>query len=105
LNINEFQEFLPSIEVYDIIFTKHFKERTDEDGRNLEQFEDVNAVHKLITSETPKGVIDQENNKFQILYRINDKYDAILICAVRNESPLKLALITGFKQESSRRVK
>lgn len=103
MNIKEFQELLSSIEIYDLIITDHFKMRAE--GRNLEQLADVNQLHTMLTTEVPKGIIDQENGKFQIFYRNNDKYDVILICAVRDESPIKLAMVTGYKQEINRRVK
>lgn len=103
MNIKEFQELLSSIEIYDLIFTDHFKMRIE--GRNLDQFADIDQLYQILTTETPKGIMNQEDNKFKLFYRINDKYDAVLVCAVRNESPVKLALVTGYKQEINRRVK
>ncbi|NOQ48451.1 MAG: hypothetical protein GQ576_04845 [Methanococcoides sp.] len=103
MNIKEFQELLSAIEIYYLVFSNHFKLRAEE--RGLDQFADVNQLHTILTTEVPKGIVDQENNKFQIIYRINDKYDAILICAVRNESPVRISLVTCIKQEAKRRVK
>jgi hypothetical protein len=103
LNIKEFQELLSSIEIYDLIFTDHFKMRVE--GRELKQFADIDQLHAILTTEVPKGIVNQEDNKFKIIYGINDKYDAILICAVRSESPVRISLITCIKQEANRRVK
>jgi len=103
LNIKEFQDTLTSVEIDELVFTDHFKLRAEQ--RGLDQFADVNQLYIILTTEVPKGIVNQENNKFQIIYRNNDKYDAILICAVRSESPLKISLVTCIPQEIKRRVK
>lgn len=103
MNIQEFQELLSSIEVYDLMPSPHFELRARE--RKLSQYEDINQLYTILTTEIPKGIVNQEDDKFQIIYRINDKYDAILICAVKSKNPVKLSLITVYKQENNRRVK
>lgn len=103
MNLKAFQEILSSLEIEDLIFTKHFKQRVEE--RGLTQFADVAQLHSILTTDVPKGIVDQENDKFQMIYRINDKYDAILICTVQSENPVKILLVTCFKQEVKRRVK
>ena len=103
MNIKDFQELLSSIEIYDLVLTDHFKMKVEE--RGLDQLADVYQLRTMLTTEVPEKIVDQEENKFKMFYRINGKYDIILICAVRSENPVKISLVTSYKQDINRRVK
>ena len=103
MNIQEFQNVLESVKVEELYLTKHFKDRAIQ--RKLHEFANVDHVHQILTTEVPEGIVNQGNDKFQIIYNHNDKYDAIFICSLKNRNPLKISMVTLIKQETSRRVK
>ena len=91
MNIMQFHESLQTIDINNITFSKHFVKRTKE--RGLEDLTDLATLHDMISTEDPAGIVDQENNKFQVLYRHNDKYDVVIIIAVKSTNPLKVSLV------------
>jgi len=103
LNIRQFHESLQTIDIDNITFSKHFVKRTKE--RGLDHLADLATSHNMISTEDPAGIVDQENNKFQVLYRHNDKYDVVIIIAVRSTNPFKVSLVTCFPREVERRIK
>ncbi len=47
----------------------------------------------------------QSETKFKIFYSIDEEYDLIIVVEVRDTDPVKINLITVYKQEAKRRVR
>jgi hypothetical protein len=49
--------------------------------------------------------LQQDEQKFKVLYPYNEDYDLIIIFSVKEIKPIKYSLVTCFKEASKKRVR
>lgn len=101
LNIYTFGQHLSAITVDSIYETVHFRKRII--SRFGEAF--IEEVYKIIFDRTPVGILQQDEQKFKVLYPYNKDYDLIIIFSVKEIKPIKYSLVTCFKEASKKRVR
>ena len=101
MNIYTFGQFLSTVTVDSIHETKHFRER--ERLRFGDEF--AKEMYYFVFECVPVAIIQQDKQKFKVLYSYNDKYDITVVFGVKDEYPQKLSLITCYKVESKRRLR
>lgn len=101
LNIYTFGQNLSAITIDGIHETTHFRKRII--GRFGEEF--ITEVYRIIFDCTPVGILQQDEQKFKVLYSYNEDYDLIIIFSVKELKPIKYSLVTCFKEASKKRVR
>jgi len=48
---------------------------------------DIDGMHELLVSGDPVAISNQEEDKFEILFNLNEDYDLALIVAVDDTNP------------------
>ncbi|WP_319642217.1 hypothetical protein [Methanovulcanius yangii] len=67
---------------------------------------DIDGMYELLRSGDPVSITNQEEDKFVILFNLNENYDLVMVVGVDDTNPeIILRLITCYKQERSRRVR
>lgn len=67
---------------------------------------DIDGIHKMLISSDPVAISNQEGEKFEILFNLNEDYDLALVVSVKDTNPeIIIRLITCYKKERKRRVK
>ncbi|MBP1908275.1 hypothetical protein [Methanolobus bombayensis] len=101
LDIYAFGQYLSTITVENIHETMHFRKRIE--TRFGEEFS--KEVYHTIFDCTPVGILQQNEQKFKVLYRYNEDYDLIIIFGVKDLDPIQYSLVTCFKEASKRRMR
>lgn len=98
MSISTFCQFLSTITVDDIHVTLHFAERV-----GVRFGEGINEIYKFIFDCDPVGVLEQDTGKFKVLYNYNEEYDLSIVFSVKDENPIRISLVTCFKEPAKRR--
>ncbi|WP_340819823.1 hypothetical protein [Methanolobus sp. WCC4] len=101
MDIYTFGKHLSSIEVDNIYETMHFRARIE--ARFGEGF--IEEIYSIIFEKTPVGILQQNGQKFKVLYRYSEKYDISVIIGIKEHEPIKFSLVTCFKESSGKRVR
>ncbi len=73
------------------------------DERKSDIYPDLNGIIKIILNEIPLGILKQSEDKFKLIYNLNNDYDYIIIISVKRTNPLRINLVSCFPEESRRR--
>ncbi|MCS3923412.1 hypothetical protein [Methanosalsum natronophilum] len=103
MNITQFQEYLQKVDIDNITFSNHFVKRAHE--RNLDNLKNKANLHDMFSREIPERIVNQENNKFKVVYTYNNKYDVVMVISVKSTNKFSISLVTCFLQEVERRMK
>jgi hypothetical protein len=63
----------------------------------------LNGIIIIILNETPLGILKQSEDKFKLIYNLNNDSDYIIIISVKRTNPLRINLVSCFPEESRRR--
>ena len=67
---------------------------------------DIDGIHKMLMNSDPVAISNQEGEKFEILFNLNEDYDLALVVSVKDTNPeIIISLIACYKKERKRRVK
>ena len=67
---------------------------------------DIDGIHKMLIGSDPVAISNQEGEKFELLFNLNEDYDLALVVSVKDTNPeIIIRLITCYKKERKRRVK
>ena len=104
MNISIFLQSLPNLLKGNIRSSGHFMIRHEE--RMDDSMPDIDGIHKMLISEEPVAVSKQDDDKFEILFNLNENYDLALVVSVMETNPeIVIKLITCYKKNIGRRVK
>ncbi|WP_407356662.1 hypothetical protein [Methanolobus sp. WCC5] len=101
MDLSTFWNILSDITVDSIHQTKHFRERTR--SRFGDEF--TKEVYNFIFDHTPVAIVQQDEQKFKVLYSYSNDYDLTVVFGIKEGNPLKLSLVTCHKVESKRRLR
>ncbi|WAI01105.1 hypothetical protein [Methanogenium organophilum] len=104
MNISTLLQSLPKLKSENITSSTHFNIRFEE--RKDDVMPDIDGIHKMLISSDPVAISNQEGEKFEILFNLNEDYDLALVVSVKDTNPeIIIRLITCYKKERKRRVK
>ncbi|WFN35232.1 hypothetical protein L1S32_03680 [Methanogenium sp. S4BF] len=104
MNISILLQSLPKLKSENIRSSTHFNIRFEE--RKDDVMPDIDGIHKMLISSDPVAISNQEGEKFEILFNLNEDYDLALVVSVKDTNPeIIISLITCYKKERKRRVK
>jgi hypothetical protein len=66
-------------------------------------YPDAKGIIEIILNETPLGILKQSEEKFKLIYPLNDNDDYIIIMSVKKIDPLRINLISCFPEETKKR--
>ena len=74
--------------------------------RKSDVMPDINGIYELLRTGDPVAISDQEENKFEIFFNLNEHYDLALVVALNDANPeIIVRLITCYIKEKKRRVR
>jgi len=85
MNITGVLQSLSKLKRQNLICTSHFRIRFEE--RRDDDMPDIDGMHELLVSGDPVAISNQEEDKFEILFNLNEDYDLALIVAVDDTNP------------------
>ncbi len=104
MNISIFLQSLSKLKQENLKITRHFRIRHKQ--RKGDLMPDIESMYGLLRSDDPVAISNQDKDKFQILFNLNEDFDLALIIGVDDTNPeIILHLITCYIQETKRRVK
>ena len=104
MNLSTFLQSLSKLKPENIKSTGHFAIRHEE--RKDESMPDIKDIQQLLISGEPVSGTKQDEEKFEILFNLNENYDLALVVAIKDTNPeMIINLITCYKKEIIRRVK
>lgn len=99
--VKDVLDYLSKIDENNIHRTEHFKLRASERKSNI--FPDANGTVKILLNNTPCGILKQSNEKFKLIFNINDDSDFVCIISVKNSDPIRINLISCFPDDAKKR--
>ncbi|ADN37077.1 conserved hypothetical protein [Methanolacinia petrolearia DSM 11571] len=104
MNLSTFLQLLPKLKPENIKSSKHFAIRHEE--RKDKTIPDIEGIHQMLISGEPVSVSKQDNEKFEIMFNLNENHDLVMVVAVKSTNPeIIINLITCYKKEINRRMK
>ncbi|MBN1193836.1 MAG: hypothetical protein JXA08_00575 [Methanomicrobiaceae archaeon] len=104
MNISIFLQSLSELKRQNLRNTSHFMMRLEE--RRDDVMPDIDGMYELLRTGDPVAISNQEKNKFEILFNLNEDYDLALLIALDDTNPeIIVRLITCYKKEKRRRVR
>jgi len=104
MNISTFLRSLANLKSENISNSQHFSIRHEE--RKDDVMPEIDGIHKMLISGEAVEVSQQDDQKFRILFNLNEKYDLALVVSVKNTNPeIIIRLITCYKIPINRRVR
>ncbi len=99
-DIEDIIDILKNIDMDNLIETSHFTKHINE---NIPEISSV--INDYLLDKKPVGILKQDSSKFRLYYELDEKYDLIIVISIKSEDPVKISLITCFKQKSKKRVR
>ncbi|WP_062397223.1 hypothetical protein [Methanogenium cariaci] len=104
MNLSILLQSLSKLKSENIRSSSHFKIRLEE--RKDDSMPDIDGIHKMLMGSDPVAISNQEDEKFEILFNLNENYDLTLVVSVKSTNPeIIISLITCYKKDRKRRVK
>lgn len=101
MDIGTILEYISKIDISNLHFTYHLTLKADE--RKSDIYPDLNGIIQIILNDTPVGILKQTEEKFKLIYNLNDDDDFIIIISVKRTDPLRINVVTCFPEESKKR--
>lgn len=85
MNIQIFLQSILKLKPENIKCTKHFVVRHKERKDSL--MPEIDDIRHMLVSNSPVAISEQGEDKFEILFNLNEKYDLALVLSVKSSSP------------------
>lgn len=103
MDIDAFWVCLSNASEDNFIVTEHFLKRLE--SRKSKDFPDLNGILDIAMNKKPVGILIQSEEKFKVYYSTNNVYDLVVVFAIKNTNPVRIALVTCYKQDTKRIVR
>lgn len=100
MDIYTFGKILSEIKIDDIEESDHF---IDRDRVRLRM--GIENLYVFINRNTPVAILKQSTGKFKVMYEYSKEYDLSIVFSVKQRNPLKLILVTCFREYSKERIR
>ncbi len=94
-------DYISKIDMSNLYLTEHFIIRANE--RKSDIYPDAKGIIEIILNETPLGILKQSEEKFKLIYPLNNDDDYIVIMSVKKINPLRINLISCFPEDAKKR--
>jgi hypothetical protein len=101
VDIGTVLEYISKIDISNLYFSDHLILKADE--RKSDIYPDLNGIIQIILNDTPVGILKQTEEKFKLIYNLNNDKDFIIIISVKRIDPLRINLVTCFPEEAKKR--
>ncbi|MFP4655467.1 MAG: hypothetical protein ACLFMM_07345 [Methanohalobium sp.] len=103
MDVEDFLQYLSKVEKKGLVPTSHFLLNHEKRKKHMPALDEI---YDLILNTKLVGILKQDEGKFKIFYRNNNKYDLIIIMAVKRTNPdLVINLVTCHIQEIKKRLR